>query len=169
MLAKKHHPLVVFLNIIVFSAVLLFDCNGFLSITIKNATPLLALPLITAFSIFATPQAGAVAGFIIGAVLDSVMAGSYCFNTIAFLLLGVAISLAANNLFNKNIRAAAALSVIIAVIYYTAYWLTFMAFGVGIKNSLIYLLSYGMPSALYSAVFIFPFFYLYKYFDRLAN
>jgi len=169
MLAKKVHPWIFVLNIIVFSAVLLFDSNGFIDITISNATPLLALPLLTGFSIFASPKAGAIAGLITGAVLDSVAVGSYCFNAIAFLLIGVLVSLASNNLFNKNIRAAVALSIIIAVIYYTAYWLTFMAFGVGMKNSLIYLLSYGIPSAFYSAVFIFPFFYLYKHFDRIAN
>lgn len=167
MLAKKHHPFVVLINILVFIFVLFFDSNPFIDISIKNAAPLLALPLITGFSIFSSPKRSAVAGFFIGAVTDSIAMKSYCFNALLFLSLGVGISLAANNLFNKNVRAATALSLITAVIYYTSYWLCFMAFGVGMKNSLIYLLGYALPSAIYSAVFIFPFFYLYRHFDRL--
>lgn len=169
MLAKKHHPWIFTFNIIIFTLIMFFDTSGFINIGIKNATPMLCLPLLCGYSIFATLSHSAVAGFIVGAMLDSTASGSYCFNTVCFLLLATFINLSANNLFNKNIRAAIALAVIASVLYFSARWLCFMAFGVGIKNSLIYLLSYALPSAVYSAAFIFPFFYIYRYFNRLKN
>lgn len=169
MLAKKHHPWIFTLNIIIFAFILLLDTSGFLNISIKNATPLLCLPLLCSYAIFAPLGRSALAGFVIGAMLDSTASGSYCFNTICFLLLGAFITLSANNLFNKNIRASIALAVIVSIIYFTARWLCFMAFGVGIKNSLIYLLSYALPSAVYSAVFILPFFYIYRHLSILKN
>jgi len=163
---KKFRPLIFIFNILIFSAVLLFDTADFIDISIKNATPLLTLPLLCGFAIFASVSHSAAVGFIIGAVLDSTASDSYCFNTICFLLLGVFVCLSSNNLFNKNIRASTALAVIISVIYFTARWLCFMAFGVGMQNSLLYLLSYALPSAIYSAVFVFPFFYIFRHWSK---
>lgn len=163
MLTKKHHPFITFCTIVIFTVSLLFEGNTLIDISIKNATPLIAIPLVAGYSIFASINRSAVAGIIAGAMLDSFSSGSYCFNTICFLLIGVLTSLAANNLFNKNIRAAIALAVIISALYFIARWLVFMAFGVGIVNSLAYLLSYALPSSLYSAAFIFPYFYIFRY------
>ena len=166
MLAKKHHPFITAITVLIFTVVLFFDSNTLIDISIKNATPLIALALVTGYSIFASCGYAAIAGIISGAMIDSVASRSYCFNTVSFLLLGVLVSLAANNLFNKNIRAAVALTVITSVMYFTARWLVFMAFGVSIQNSMVYLLSYALPSAFYSAAFIFPFFYIFRYFSR---
>ena len=169
MLAKKRHPVIFTVNILLFFAVILFGGNSIIDISIKNATPLLLLPMLTAFSIFNSVKSSAAAGFISGALLDSTSSGTYCFNTIFLMVLSVSVSLAANNLFNKNIRAAAALSLITSFIYYIIYWLIFMTFGVEIQNSLIYLLKYVLPSAVYSAVFIFPFYFLYKCFSKIKG
>lgn len=169
MLAKKRHPVIFTVNILLFFGVILFSGNDIIDISIKNATPLLLLPMLTAFSIFNSVTACALTGFITGALLDSVSSGTYCFNTIILMVLSVSVSLAANNLFNKNIRAAAALSLMTSFIYYIVYWLVFMAFGVEIQNSLIYLLEYGLPSAVYSAVFIFPFYFLYRHFAKIKG
>lgn len=169
MRAVKHHPWIFLFNLLIFFAVIMFDSNPLVDISIRNATPLIILPLITAFSVFGSSRVSAAVGFFAGALLDSTAGGTYCFNTICFFVIGIGVYLAANNLFNKNVYAVTALALITATLYYTIYWLTFMAFGVGIENSLIYLLSYGLPSAFYSTVFIFPFYYLYKYFYKLKN
>ena len=169
MRSARRHPWIFLINVLIFFTVIMFDSNGILDISIKNATPLIALPLLTAFAVFGSLRAACIVGLITGALIDSTAGGTYCFNTISFFVLGVGVYLAANNLFNKNLRAVTALTVIVAVFYYVAYWLTFMAIGVGIENSLIYLLSYGLPSALYSAAFIFPFFFIYRHFNKLQN
>lgn len=169
MLAKKRHPIIFIINILLFFAVIIFSGNDIIDISIKNATPFLALPLLCGFAIFSSFESAVIAGLLTGIMLDSVSLGSYCFNAMVFLILGAFISISSNTLFNKNIRAAIALSVIVCFIYFTAYWLVFEAFGKGLENSLIYLLQYAVPSAAYSAIFIIPFYYLYKHFDKIKN
>lgn len=169
MLEKKRHPGIFILNVLIFFILIIFHTSELVDISIKTATPLLILPLLTAFSLFEPIGASAVAGFISGAFLDSVADGSYCFNTVVLMLIGTFVSLFANNLFNKNIFAAAVLSVITSVIYYLLLWLFFHCFGTTVHSSLGYLLSYAFPSAVYSAVFIFPFYFLYRHFNKLKT
>ena len=169
MLEKKRHPFILIFNILLFFFVIISGGNDIVDISIKNATPLLALPLLCGFSIFSSVEAAVVAGLLSGIMLDSVSMNTFCFNAIVFLILGVFVSLASNTLFNKNLKAAAALSLIISSAYFVLYWLCFAAVGTGIRNSLIYLLQYGLPSAVYSSVFIFPFYFIFRYFDKIKN
>jgi len=166
---KKNKGLLISANILLFFFVIIFTVSGVVNISIKNATPLVLIPLVCAFSIFNSVGKSATAGFVVGACLDSMQVGTYCFNTIAFLLMAVLVYLIANNLFNKNIQSAVTLSLIMSLMYFGAKWLIFFFFGLSAKDSMTYLLSYAFPSAMYSAVFIFPLFYLYRYFDTLSN
>lgn len=169
MLAKKHHPWIFIANVLIFFTLILIHTSEFIDISIKTATPLLLLPLLTAFSVFAPIGSAAAAGFVSGAFLDSVAGSTYCFNTIVFMLIGVFVSLVANNLFNKNIFAAAVLSLITSGAYYLLLWLCFHCIGASAENSIGYLLRYALPSAVYTAVFIFPFYFLYKYFNKIKQ
>ena len=169
MLRKKRHPLVFLANVCIFALVIIFHTSEIADISIYNASPMLILPLLTAFSFFADLKQCVIAGLICGAFIDSVSQGAYCFNTIVLMLLSVFVYLAANNLFNKNIRAAMVLSLITAAIYYILLWLFFYCIGAGMQNNLGFLLKYALPSAVYSAVFIFPFYYLYRYFKNRKN
>ena len=101
---RKRNWLFIAVNVLLFSAVILFETTGLVDISIKNATPLLLLPLITAFAVFSTVTQAAAVGFVCGAFLDSVSYGSFCFNSIALLVLSVLAYLIANNLFNKNLK-----------------------------------------------------------------
>lgn len=169
MLEKKSHPGIFFLNVLIFFLLIIFHTSEFINISIKTATPLLLLPMLTAFAIFEPFGISATAGFIIGAFLDSVADGSYCFNTLVLMLIGGFVSLFANNLFNKNIFAAAVLSLISCIIYYVLLWFSFHLFGRTVYDSLSYLLGYGFPSAVYSAVFIFPFYFLHRHFNKIKT
>ena len=169
MLEKKSHPGIFFLNVLIFFLLIIFHTSEFINISIKTATPLLLLPMLTAFAIFEPFGVSAAVGFIIGAFLDSVADGSYCFNTLVLMLIGGFVSLFANNLFNKNIFAAAVLSLISCIIYYVLLWFSFHLFGRTVYDSLNYLLGYGFPSAVYSAVFIFPFYYLHRHFNKIKT
>ena len=165
MLTKKRRPLVGLISFLIFSAVLILRPLEAL-ISIKTAAPMLILPLLAAFSIFSSVYASAAVGFIAGACLDSVASGAYCFNTLTLMLLAVAVTLCANNLFNKNIRSAAVISLILSVVYFVLKWIIFYAVGADITNSMQYLLEYALPSAVYSSVFIFPFYFLYRKFEQ---
>jgi rod shape-determining protein MreD len=156
------------INILVFSLVILFHISNIASLRISTATPLFILPLLTAFSIFNSPVKSVVMGFFAGAALDSVSL-SFGFNTVCLMILSLAVCLAANNLFNKNLRAAAVMSLLCAALYYISVWAVFHLFNATVRDSLGYLLQYGFPSAVYSAIFIFPFFYLYRYLEKLKT
>lgn len=158
--------LVVTVNILLFFLVTIFYLSDIADISIGNATPMILLPLLTAFSWFSTTKKAAFTGFLVGGCIDSVAHDSYCFNTITFMLIGVFVCLAANNIFNKNGRAAMVMSLITSVVYFTLNWAFFHAFGTSVEESFAYLLRYAIPSAVYTAVFIIPFYYLYKLLEK---
>ena len=166
---KKNKWLLNIANILIFFFVILFTISGVVDISIKNATPLVLIPLITAFSIFNSVGKSVFAGIIAGACLDSVQVGTYCFNTLAFLILAVLVYLVANNLFNKNIQSAVTLCLIVSVLYFVAKWGIYFTVGLNMKDSAEYLLSYALPSAVYSTAFIIPLYYLYRFFEKLEN
>lgn len=166
---KKNKWLLFFANILIFFFVIIFTISGNINITIKHATPLILIPLITAFAFFNSVGKSVFASIIAGACLDSIQIDSYCFNTIAFLILGVLVYLISNNLFNKNFQSAVTLCLIVSLLYFIAKWGIYFTVGLTMKDSSTYLLSYALPSAVYTTAFIFPFYYLYKYFDKLKN
>lgn len=162
---NKKHPGIAILNILIFFCALLFYYTGILPISIKGIAPLLVLPILTAFSIYHSPLACAFTGLACGIFMDSCALGSFCFNAIMLLLIGTFVSLAASNLFNKNIFSASVLSLIVCAVYFVLLWLVFHM-GNNMNDSMIYLLNYAFPSAVYSAVFIIPFYYLFRHFNK---
>lgn len=169
MIRKKHYPLLFLANVLIFSFTILFDTSDFIDISIKTATPMLVIPLVCAYAFFANLQHCIIVGAVTGAFIDSVSYGAYSFNTVAFMLLAVAVTLASNNLFNKNIRAAVVLTLLTAAVYYIFLWLFFYIVPHDMKSSLGYLLKYALPSAVYSTAFIFPFYYIYKKFNSIKE
>ncbi len=165
---SKRRRIIITVNILLFAAVILFQISDIAALRISTASPLLILPLLTAFSIFNTPTKSVIAGFIAGASLDTVSA-RFGFNTLCLMLIALAVCLAANNLFNKNIRAAVVISLLACCLYFISIWAAFHLFGSTIEDSIGYLLKFGFPSAVYSAVFIFPFFYIYRYLENLKT
>ena len=169
MMRNKKHIGINVIKILIFFFALLFYYTGILPLTIKGATPMLILPIITAFSFFHSPLCCALTGLACGIFMDSCALGSFCFNAIALMLIGLFVSLASNNLFNKNIFAAAVLSLITAAVYFILLWLVFHTNDESFSDSLIYLLKYALPSAIYTALFILPFYYLFRYFNKRVS
>ncbi len=169
MLRKKRHPMLFVANVFIFSFIILFDTSELADLSIRTATPMLVLPLLCAYAFFADVQHCIIVGAVTGAFIDSVSYGAYSFNTIALLILAVTVSLASNNIFNKNIRAAVVLTLIMSAVYVTFLWLFFYIVPHDMKSSLGYLLKYAFPSAVYSTVFIFPFYYIYKKFNEIKE
>lgn len=163
MTTKKNGLLKFIITISLFFTVTLCHTSEIIDISIKNATPMLLLSLITAFSFFSQLHSCVIMGLISGALIDSVAQKGYCFNTILFLIIAVAVNVMANTLFNKNIFAAFALSLLVCAAYYIALWICFHLIKHTMEDSLIYLFSYALPSAVYSSAFILPFYSLYKF------
>ena len=63
---------------------------------------------------------------------------------------------------DRNLRSAVLLSFLLTLFYFVLRWLIFYAFTVSAQDNLTYLLHYAFPSVIYTNVFIFPFYFLYK-------
>ena len=151
MRAKWQSALTGVFHVLLFFTVLLLHSTVSLHIRIGKAAPMAILPLLTVFSMFAPVTPAAIAGFLSGLFLDGVESGVFCMNTVTLMLTGVFVSVLAENLLNRNIRAALCLSFFATV---------------QMQDSLYYLLYYGLPSVLYSQVFLFLFYPIYRRFAR---
>lgn len=153
-------------NFLIFALLFIghYSLGGIL--TVKNATPLLILPMLTAFSMFNDELAAALTGLTVGICMDGASSEAYCFNALTLLLIGLFTSLISKYLFNRNIRSTAVLSVLGNLFYFCLKWLFFYAFDSTLSSSLTYLLDYAIPSAIYSAVFVIPFFFLERVFYK---
>ncbi len=169
MLTRKKHPFIALANILIFFICYMLHYSSSSVFAIKNAQPFIIIPLITAFAIFNQIGISAVAGLIMGIFMDSVASNALCFNTLVMFLIATAISLVSINLFNRNIRAAALLCFLAGLVYFILRWLIFYAFKIPIEDTVIYLLSCAFPSIVYTTFLIIPFYFIYKYFDKIIN
>lgn len=167
MVRKKHHPMLILATVLIFCAAILIDTSEIINLSIKTATPMILLPLLCAFSFFSEIRYCVIVGLISGAFVDSISSKSYCFNTILLMIIAVSVCLCANNLFNKNIRAAFVLTLLASIIYFILLWFFFYSFGSDIESSIGYLLKYALPSAIYSTLFAIPFYFIYKAFNKI--
>ena len=156
-------------HILLFFTVLLLHSTISSHLRIGRAFPMVILPLLTAFSMFSPVMPAAVAGFLSGLFLDGTESGVFCLNTITLMLIAVFVSVLSDNLFNRNIRSALCLSFFAAVAYFIVKWLALYAFRNPMQDSLYYLLYYGLPSVLYSEVFLFLFYPIYRRIARLKG
>lgn len=169
MQTKKRHPWINFISFLLFFLAFIFNYTDIINISIKNAEPLIILPLLTAFSMFGGVGVSAAVGLITGIFMDSCASGAVCFNAAVLMLSAVAVSLLSERLFNRNIRSAVLLCVLVSLVYFLLRWAVFEAFTAGAQDNLTYLLSYAFPSMLYTDIFIFPFYFIYRHFYRLIN
>lgn len=150
----------------IFFVIIILHLSSAVDISIKNAVPFTVLPLLVAYSVFSTPLKSFFVGLVCGICVDSVAVGAYCFNTLCLMLTALIVCLTANNLFNKNIWAALVISLITAVIYFILNWAIFYMPALKAEENLTYILSYAFPSAVYTALFILPFYYLFRFLSK---
>lgn len=126
-----------------------------LPIKIGNAAPMPIIAAVVAVAFFYGEWVGFTVGLIAGVFIDGVASHSVCFNMIILMAIGLAVGIVVNKYLNKNIYSAVLLSLMACGVYFFAHWLIFYVFE-GHANASRYLLLYCLPSAVYSALFIFP-------------
>ncbi len=161
--STKGYVFLIFL--IFFLSLTVFGGSG-ISLAVNGVSPILSLSLLVPFASFFSPIASALAGFLCGAVLDSISADSYCFNSLCLLLLAVLAHLLATHIFNRNLKATLALCLLITFLYHIFYWLLFVAFSISFSDNLRYLLQMAVPSCVYTAVISALFYFV---FGRLSE
>ena len=158
---EKYHPYIYgVLGLFSFLLFVLQRLSG-LSLKISTATPVLLLPLVIVIACFLKEWVGFWFGFASGVMLDIFMADSRIFNTIAFIVVGIGAGLLFHYFFNRNIKAVILGGLIICFVYFFFKWL-FLSVFKGDASAFALLCRYEIPSAIYSAVFLVPFFFFVK-------
>lgn len=153
--------LAFFINGVILVTLFIIRYSGLATLAIGEAVPITLLPLVVAISVFYGEWYGAAAGFFAGALMDTVMSGSSCFNTLVVMFIGLICGILSSYFLNRNIRSAACLSLGAATTYLFVR-LTFFYFFRGISMDAEYYSSYFIPTIFYTALFIIPFYFLEK-------
>ena len=156
---QKNHYLHIICYVVFFILLFLINYNELFSLKIANASPMLLVPAVITVSFYYGEWRGFFAGLISGIFIDGVASNVTGFNTILLMLIGLISGLVITHLFNRNIYSACVLSLAASVIYFGAKWLIEYLF-IGSADAANYLLFYAAPSAVYTALFIIPFYYV---------
>lgn len=140
--------------------------NPHFSLRIGNAVPIMSIAAVITVSFYYGEWLGFGAGLISGIFADAVTSGAFCFNAIFFLLVGIFSGALLKNYLNKNIFSALTLSGVSSAIYFVVSGLIFTTRSDALQG-FEYLLLYCLPSAVYSALFIIPFYYLGKLIKKI--
>ena len=162
---KRLRFISAFVNVAVICLITALRYSGVLTFKIGNAVPVVVLPVIIAISLFSSNTASLLYALFAGVLMDSMAADSSCFNTLFLVVTATACNLLISRLLNRNIKAAIYLSAIISLVYFFLKYLIFFAFN-SISVNYDYFMLYLIPSVLYTAIFIIPFYFLEK---KLSN
>lgn len=150
-------------NALLFIILFLIQYNASFSINISSASPILPLTLLVVVCMVYSELRGAITGLMVGIFIDSVSSTPQGFNAIAFCILGLISVLTVKHLFNNNILSAISLCAICSFIYFVIRWIFTYAFYVSFTENMEYLITTAVPSCIYTAVLVIPFYYLEKY------
>jgi rod shape-determining protein MreD len=158
---KKRRFLAVAVNVLLLITFFALRYSGLSFLSIGQAVPLILLPLAVSISIFYSENIGLLTGLITGAFMDSVSTESSCFNTIFMVIACMVCGLLSSTFLNKNLKAAICLSVGASFAYFILKYLIFFSF-FGMSVDYSYFTLYLIPSAVYTSVWIIPFYFLNK-------
>lgn len=150
---------------------ILFICytTGIFVWPIRRVTPMYLLPLLIAFAMHRQETTAAFTGLALGIFMDSASSHSGIFHTVFFFFIGLASSFLIHYLLNCNIRSALLLALAGSLLYFLSRWLLFHAFSDSMAGSTAYLMQYALPGTIYTTVYIFPFYYLERLFNRFIQ
>lgn len=160
---KKNIFTLRLINILLFVLLVFVQYNATFSIKIAHANPMLPLALLVAICMFCSELTGAISGLIVGIFIDSTASTTQGFNATVFMILGLCVTLIIRHLFNNNIFSAVTLCLLCSAVYYLIRWIFYYIGSVSLTENLTYLMQTILPSVLYTAVFIIPFYYLERY------
>ncbi len=165
---KNRNNIVLALQIFAVFCIAVIHYSTLFPLKIGTASPLIIIPFLIIISYYSGMWRGVIFAFAYGIYMDSVAANTLCFNTLALGLIICVCGVLITYFFNRNISAVLLLSLGAALAYFVLKWLFFFVFA-GTESHPIYLFHYAIPSAIYSAVFALPFYYIAKFLISRQN
>lgn len=144
-----------------FGIFILQRIEGF-SLKIGTAVPVLLIPAVISIACFLREWTGFWFGLFCGIALDTVTNGTSCFNTFLLIIIGFFSGIAFHYIINRNIKSVLIVSALSSIIYFTLKWF-FLTVLTNDSSATTILLKYELPSALYTIIFIVPFFFSVKW------
>lgn len=162
---RKKRFIAAFVNILVLCFAFFLRYSGTGILNIGGAVPLILLPIAISITVFYSENVALVTGIIVGVFMDSVSADSSIFNTLFMIIGCVVCNLLSARFFNRNLKSALCLSACMSFLYFSLKYIIFFAFSGVLVNYDYFTLSL-IPSAVYTSVWILPFYFLNK---KLSN
>ncbi len=149
-----------FINILLL-LILFFMHYGGITFAIGRAIPIILIPLVLSVAVCYGENLGLLAGFFAGTLMDSAASETSLFNTL-FMVIGCTVcGILSSRVLNRNLKSAICLSGGLSFGYFFVKYLVFFAFN-GTAANYDYFVSYLIPSAVYTAIWIIPFYFLQK-------
>lgn len=149
-----------------FIAIHILSFNPFFSLKIANAVPVMSIAAVITVAFYYGEWWGFTAGVISGIFADAVTSDTFCFNAMILLLIGILSGVLLRKYLNRNIFSALAISGAASGIYFFFNGIFFI-FHNGALQGAQYLLLHSLPSAVYSALFIIPFYFIGKLIKKI--
>ena len=157
MFAKNKHSYIYYFAVgLLLAAVYFIQSSTGLLPEIFSVRPNAALTLLVCFAMFGGEWAGMISGLCLGIATDVISAAPDGFNALFMMITGLVCALLSTYLFNRRLPAAMVLCGICCAVYYVAYWAV-RVLPAGYDGAWLYLARYSLPAALYSWLFVFPF------------
>lgn len=164
MINKQRKLTVSVLNGIILLIICVLQFSPYAFYKIYTAVPVFAVGFICAVSAYFGEWQGAAWGAVAGVCMDSMSAGSVCFNTFTLMAVGLICGLLMTNLLNQNIRARIVLCFVASAVYFILDW--FFNYFVTGKEHLIFLFKHALPSFIYTALVGVLFILLYSFINN---
>ena len=152
-----------FINALLLLILFLIQYNATFNLNISSATPMLPLAFLVAMCMFCSEIRGALTGLVVGIFIDAVANTPQGFNAIMFCFLGLCSVLIVKHFFNNNILSALTLCGLCTLFYFIIRWILTYAFYISFTENLKYVIGTAVPSGIYTAIFVIPFYYLQKF------
>lgn len=141
----------VFILLIIFAAIL--QNTPHLFPTIFGVRAFLLIPIVVCIAMFERDLVATLMGIFAGALWDVTMAVGDGYNALFMMIIATAVGLLINYLMRNNLSTALLLCGISILLYVILYWFFFVICR-GIEGGAILLLTYYLPSALYTFIFV---------------
>ena len=165
---KNLRRITIFLQLTILAIFAIFHYGDFFSVRIANANPIPAISFIIAVSFFSGMWRGITMAFLYGMFMDTVASGTVCFNTLTLTLVVLVCGVLITYFFNRNVSAIIVLGFIGSAGYFILKWF-FLFLLRGVAGQEYYLFSFAIPSAIYTTIFIIPFYYIGKHLEKIST